>query len=123
MSRRTSPNVLRALFMSAGVLGLAAGATAQEDQAKDTAKGAAKDLGDEASDAAKGAAQDAAQDAQKKMKETVSGGEPKVTKSQLSGEVVSVSGTTLVAKMDPSGEERVFTVAPEKKFVIDGQEK
>jgi hypothetical protein len=104
MWRRTSSNVFRALFMSAGALVLAVGATAQQDQTKDTTS-------------------DAAQDAQSKITETVSGGAATVTKSQLNGEVVSVSGTSLVAKMDPGGEERVFAVAPDKKFVIDGQEK
>jgi len=57
--------------------------------------------------------------------ERVPGGEPTVKKSQLKGEVVSVSvnENTLVAKMIPSGEQRLFNIAPGKKFLIDGQEK
>jgi hypothetical protein len=53
-------------------------------------------------------------------KETVLAGAPTITKSQLQGEVVAVGSNWLVAKMSPSGNYRVFSVAPNKTAMIDG---
>jgi hypothetical protein len=53
-------------------------------------------------------------------KETKPAGAATIKKEKLKGEVVSVSDTSVIVKMTPSGEERVFTVAPGKTFLIDG---
>jgi hypothetical protein len=53
-------------------------------------------------------------------KETVPAGAATVTKKQLKGEVVAVGSNWLVAKIAPSGDYRVFTVAPNKTAMIDG---
>ena len=54
---------------------------------------------------------------------TVPGGAPKISKSQLKGEVVAVGSNWLIAKMTPTGDYRVFTVAPNKTAMIDGVSK
>jgi hypothetical protein len=56
-------------------------------------------------------------------KETLPAGAPKITKKQLKGEVVAVGSNWLVAKMTPTGDYRVFTVAPNKTAMIDGVSK
>jgi hypothetical protein len=56
-------------------------------------------------------------------KETVGAGAPKITKQQLKGEVVAVGSNWLVAKMAPSGDYRIFDVAPNKTAMIDGVQK
>ena len=48
-------------------------------------------------------------------------GAPKVTTSQVTGEVAYVEGNYLVAKMQPSGHYRGFNVRPGQEFVVDGQ--
>ena len=42
---------------------------------------------------------------------------------KLTGEVVWVQGNTLVAKMQPTGHYRAFSVQPGREFIIDGQTK
>jgi hypothetical protein len=61
--------------------------------------------------------------AQTTTKKTEPAGEAKVTKEQITGEVVQVEGNHLVAKMQPSGQYRMFTIAPGRRFIIDGQSK
>ena len=56
-------------------------------------------------------------------KETLPAGAPKITKSQLKGEVVAVGSNWLIASMATTGEYRVFTVAPNKTAMIDGVSK
>ena len=56
-------------------------------------------------------------------KETVPIGAPTITKKQLKGEVVEVGSNWLVAKMAPSGDYRIFDVAPNKTAMIDGVQK
>jgi hypothetical protein len=53
-------------------------------------------------------------------KDTLPAGTPKITKQQLKGEVVAVGSNWLVARMEPSGGYRVFTVPPNKTAMIDG---
>ena len=48
-------------------------------------------------------------------------GMPKVTTSQVTGEVVYIEGNYLIAKMQPSGVYRGFNVQPNQDFVVDGQ--
>lgn len=50
-------------------------------------------------------------------------GLPKVTTSQVTGEVIYTEGNYLLAKMQPSGHYRSFNVRPGQEFVIDGQKK
>ena len=50
-------------------------------------------------------------------------GEPKYDVSQMTGTVVAVDGSSLLAKMAPSGTYRWFNVSPDRQFVIDGQPK
>src|SRR5688572_15252913 len=50
-------------------------------------------------------------------------GEPKYAIGQMSGTVVAVDGNSLLAKMEPSGTYRWFTIPPDRQFVIDGQPK
>ena len=52
--------------------------------------------------------------------ETVPGGAPRITKKQLTGEVVAVGSNWLVAKMTATGDYRVFSVPPNKTATIDG---
>ena len=53
-------------------------------------------------------------------KETVTG-KPNVTTEELKGVVDYVEGNTLLVRMS-TGEMREFTVAPARKFIIDGKE-
>ena len=53
-------------------------------------------------------------------KETVPAGAPVVTQKQLKGEVVASGSNWLIARMTPSGEYRVFSVAPNKTAMVDG---
>ena len=48
-------------------------------------------------------------------------GMPKVTTSQITGEVVYVEGNYLIAKMQPTGHYRGFNVRPGQEFPVDGQ--
>jgi hypothetical protein len=50
-------------------------------------------------------------------------GVAKVTTEKITGEVVQVEGNHLVAKMQPSGQYRMFTIQPGRQFIIDGQSK
>ena len=45
---------------------------------------------------------------------------PKVTTTQLKGEVAYLQGDYLVAKMSPSGTYRLFVLKPGKTATIDG---
>jgi hypothetical protein len=56
----------------------------------------------------------------KETKETISKGAATVKKEHLKGEIVSVGARSIVVKMIPGGDSRVFTVAPDKTFTIDG---
>ena len=47
-------------------------------------------------------------------------GAPKVTTTQLKGEVAYLQGDYLVAKMIPSGTYRLFQLKPGKTATIDG---
>ena len=49
-------------------------------------------------------------------------GEPKYTVDQVTGTVVAVDGSSLLAKM-ASGTYRWFSVSPDRQFIIDGQPK
>ena len=53
-------------------------------------------------------------------KETVPGGPPKITKQQMKGEVISVGANWLFVRMTPTGDYRLFYVAPKKTATIDG---
>jgi hypothetical protein len=53
-------------------------------------------------------------------KETVPAGEAKVTTKKLQGELVAVGPDWLIAKMAPTGDYRLFSVAPHKTAMIDG---
>ena len=44
-----------------------------------------------------------------------------VTSARMTGVVDWVQGNTLVAKMQPHGDYRVFDVQPGREFMIDGQ--
>jgi hypothetical protein len=50
-------------------------------------------------------------------------GAPKVTTSQVTGEVVYIEGNYLIAKMQPSGLHRAFHTKPGQEFLVDGQKK
>ena len=47
-------------------------------------------------------------------------GAPKVTTSQLKGEVAHIQGDYLIAKMIPGGTYRLFQLRPGKTATIDG---
>jgi len=46
---------------------------------------------------------------------------PAVSKQQIKGEVTATSANSLVARMIPSGEHRLFMVRPTQKFIVDGK--
>ena len=48
-------------------------------------------------------------------------GTPKITTSQLKGEVTYIKGDDLIAKMIPTGEYRLFHLRPGKTATIDGK--
>ena len=48
-------------------------------------------------------------------------GTPKITTSQLKGEVTYIKGDDLIAKMIPTGEYRLFHLKPGKTATIDGK--
>jgi hypothetical protein len=50
-------------------------------------------------------------------------GMSKVKTSQVTGEVLSVEGNYLIARMRPDGHFRGFNVRPGQEFMIDGQKK
>jgi hypothetical protein len=50
-------------------------------------------------------------------------GEPRYAAGQMTGTVVAVDGSSLLARMEPSGTYRWFTIAPDRQFIIDGQPK
>ncbi len=52
---------------------------------------------------------------------TTPSGAAQVKTEQMTGEVVMVEGNLLLAKMQPSGDYRVFNVQPGRQFIIDGQ--
>src|SRR4029450_4892935 len=52
---------------------------------------------------------------------TTPSGAAQVKTEQMTGEVMLVEGNLLLAKMQPSGEYRVFNVQPGRQFIIDGQ--
>ena len=52
---------------------------------------------------------------------TTPSGAAQVKTEQMNGEVVMVEGNLLLAKMQPSGDYRVFNVQPGRQFIIDGQ--
>jgi len=50
-------------------------------------------------------------------------GETKVSTAEITGEVIAVDGDTLLARVEPEGNYRVFHVQPGREFVIDGETK
>ncbi len=50
-------------------------------------------------------------------------GEAKVETLKMTGEVVSVQGNWLLAKMEPLGNYSLFNVQPGREFIIDGQKR
>jgi hypothetical protein len=57
------------------------------------------------------------------VKSTHEAGVPKITTSQVTGEVVYTEGNYLLAKMQPSGHYRAFNVRSGQEFMIDGVKK
>lgn len=45
------------------------------------------------------------------------------TTQQMTGEVIMVDGNNLLVRMEPNGIYRIFTVKPDRQFMIDGQPK
>jgi hypothetical protein len=50
-------------------------------------------------------------------------GTAKATTSTMTGEVVLVDGNNVLVKMQPNNQYRIFTVQPERQFIIDGTPK
>ena len=54
---------------------------------------------------------------------TKEAGQTQVTTEQITGEVVLVDGNILLARMQPSGQYRMFNIQPTQQFMIDGKSK
>ena len=54
---------------------------------------------------------------------TKEAGKTEVTTEQITGEVVLVDQNTLLARMQPSGQYRMFNIQPTQQFMIDGKSK
>jgi hypothetical protein len=54
---------------------------------------------------------------------TKEAGKTEVTTEQISGEVVLVDNNILLARMQPSGQYRMFNIQPTQQFTIDGKSK
>ena len=54
---------------------------------------------------------------------TKEAGKPEVTTEQITGEVVLVDKNVLLARMQPSGQYRMFNIQPSQQFVVDGKSK
>jgi len=54
---------------------------------------------------------------------TKEAGNPQVTTEQITGEVVLVDKNILLARMQPSGQYRMFNIQPTQQFMIDGKPK
>ena len=54
---------------------------------------------------------------------TKEAGQTQVTTEQITGEVVLVDGNILLARMQPSGQYRMFNIQPSQQFMIDGKPK
>jgi len=54
---------------------------------------------------------------------TKEAGQTQVTTEQITGEVVLVDGNILLARMQPSGQYRMFNIQPSQQFTIDGKSK
>jgi len=54
---------------------------------------------------------------------TKEAGSPQVTTEQITGEVVLVDKNILLARMQPSGQYRMFNIQPTQQFMIDGKSK
>ena len=54
---------------------------------------------------------------------TKESGKTEVTTEQITGEVVLVDGNILLARMQPSGQYRMFNIQPTQQFMIDGKPK
>jgi len=54
---------------------------------------------------------------------TKEAGQTQVTTEQITGEVVLVDGNILLARMQPSGQYRMFNIQPGQQFMIDGKPK
>jgi hypothetical protein len=50
-------------------------------------------------------------------------GKAQTTTSQMTGEVVLVDGNNVLVRMQPGSQYRIFTVQPDRQFIIDGQPK
>jgi hypothetical protein len=56
-------------------------------------------------------------------KTTENTGKAQTSTSTMTGEVVLVDGNNLLVKMQPGSQYRIFTIAPGRQFIIDGQPK
>ena len=54
---------------------------------------------------------------------TKEAGQTQVTTEKITGEVVLVDGNILLARMQPSGQYRMFNIQPTQQFMIDGKSK
>ena len=54
---------------------------------------------------------------------TKEAGQTQVTTEKITGEVVLVDGNILLARMQPSGQYRMFNIQPGQQFMIDGKSK
>ena len=54
---------------------------------------------------------------------TKEAGKTEVTTEQITGEVVLVDNNILLARMQPSGQYRMFNIQPSQLFMIDGKSK
>ena len=54
---------------------------------------------------------------------TKEAGTPDTTTEKFTGEVVMVDNSTLLARMQPSGQYRMFNIQPGQQFIIDGKSK
>jgi hypothetical protein len=54
---------------------------------------------------------------------TKEAGTPDTKTEKITGEVVMVDNSTLLARMQPSGQYRMFNIQPGQQFIIDGKSK
>jgi len=54
---------------------------------------------------------------------TKEAGTPETKTEKITGEVVMVDNSTLLARMQPSGQYRMFNIQPGQQFIIDGKSK
>jgi hypothetical protein len=61
--------------------------------------------------------------AQTTTKKTEPTGTAKASTTTMTGEVVLVDGNSVLVKMQPGNQYRIFNVQPDRQFIIDGQPK